>query len=98
MTQLDVEWRRRLEVAAFHYAEAKRAVILATEEAKSIPSPDGFCDMQRTMAAERAALCEYTQILAIFTRLVLDGKTPTNDFEGEWKYPSQVGQESGRPG
>jgi hypothetical protein len=72
VTQLDVEWRKRLEFAALHYAEAKKAVIRASER-----------DMQETMAAERAALREYTQILAIFTRLVLDGKQPTNDYEGE---------------
>ena len=82
MTQLDVEWRKRLEFAAFHYAEAKKAVIRATER-----------DMQRTIAAEQAALREYTQVLAIFTRLVLDGKTP-NDYEGEWSCPSQVDQDS----
>ena len=83
MTQLDVEWRKRLEFAAFHYAEAKKAVIRATER-----------DMQRTIAAEQAALREYTQVLAIFTRLVLDGKQPTNDYEGEWNCPSQVDQDS----
>ena len=83
MTQLDVEWRKRLEFAAFHYAEAKKAVIRATER-----------DMQRTIAAEQAALREYTQVLAIFTRLVLDGKQPTNDCEGEWSCPSQVDQDS----
>jgi hypothetical protein len=82
VTQLDVEWRKRLEFAAFHYAEAKKAVNHATER-----------DMQETMAAERAALREYTQVLAIFTRLVLDGKQPTPDTDSECDCPKQ-----GRPG
>ena len=92
MTQLDVEWRKRLEFAAFHYAEAKKAVIRAAEHAQCGPTRDEYCDMQRTMEAERAALREYTQILAIFTRLVLDGKAPTDDHEGDRRYPSEVGQ------
>jgi hypothetical protein len=93
VTQLDVEWRRRLEFAAFHYAEAKKAVIRATEHAQFIPRTDGYCDMQEIMAAERVALREYTQILAIFTRLVLEGKTP-NEYESDWSCPRQAGQDS----
>uniref|UniRef100_Q01ZF2 Uncharacterized protein n=1 Tax=Solibacter usitatus (strain Ellin6076) TaxID=234267 RepID=Q01ZF2_SOLUE len=94
MTQLDVKWRIRLEYAALHYAEAKKAVIRAAEYAQSVPTWDGTCDIQRTMEAERAALREYSQVLAIFTRLVLDGKTPAEDHEGEWHYPSEVSQDS----
>ena len=94
MSQLDVEWRKRLEFAAFHYAEAKKAVIRATEHVQSAPSSDEYCDIQRTMEAERVALREYTQVLAIFTRLVLDGKAPTDDNEGDQHYPSEVGQDS----
>jgi len=90
--QLDVVWRKRLEFAALHYAEAKKAVIRATEHAQYAPSWDQYSDMERTMEAERAALREYTQVLAIFTRLVLDGKAPTDDDEGDQHYPSEVGQ------
>jgi hypothetical protein len=92
VTQLDVVWRKRLEFAALHYAEAKKAVIRAAEHAQCAPCWDVFHDMERTMEAERAALREYSQVLAIFTRLVLDGKAPTDDYEGDPQYPSEVGE------
>ena len=92
MTQLDVVWRKRLEFAALHYEEAKEAVIRAAEHAQCAHSWHEYHDMERTMEAERAALREYTQVLAIFTRLVLDGKAPTDDYEGDQCDPSEVGQ------
>jgi hypothetical protein len=92
VTQLDVVWRKRLEFAALHYEEAKEAVIRAAEYAQSAHCWHEYRDMERTMEAERVALREYTQVLAIFTRLVLDGKAPTDDSEDDEPDPSEVGQ------
>ena len=84
---LDVIWRQRLELAALRYAAAKRAVISAASEAKCTPSSDGSCSIQQTIAAENEALREYTRVLGIFTRIVLDGKPDEWSSNPDWQLP-----------
>ncbi len=72
VTQLEAQWRERLEVAALRYAQAKQAAIRAAEE-------DGFQSRQ-ALELEKTCLHEYTEVLTIFTRLVIDG---IQDPEGE---------------
>jgi hypothetical protein len=65
VTQLEAQWRERLEVAALRYAEAKQAAIHAAEE--------GVLQTPQALELEKACLSEYTEVLTVFTRLVIDG-------------------------
>jgi hypothetical protein len=78
VTLPDVEWRRRLEFAAQQYAEAKRAVVCAANDSSR---PGACSEIEKTKAAESEALREYTRVLSIFARLVLDREPPPAEAE-----------------
>lgn len=81
MRDYEEKWRQKVDSAARRYAEAKEAVFRSTETATALQAPHRYGEAQQAIAAELDALDEYTRVLSIFTRLVIDGKEPPTEEE-----------------
>src|SRR5215475_4826469 len=84
--ELEDFWRQRLREARLKYEEASKA-FKATwgEHFETRLTADPTHAIQQARKAESRALSQYMRVLQVFTDLVVDGKLPPEDAEGNTK-------------
>jgi hypothetical protein len=70
------EWQHRISVASQRYDDAKKRVRETVVERLTLPVPDGDLAHRLALRAETAALREYWDLVASFSKLMLDDAPP----------------------
>lgn len=82
--ELERHWKERWRKAKLDLESARAHVLSFKDHVSSgLYGPDGDNAYQAAMAGETAALIEYSRVLRIYTDLVVHGKLPNEQAQGE---------------